>query len=267
MNNELLRRPRRVGQVAQPKARYFDRHRRFKWHAAWTIDAAARTAVHASGVVYDFAPGKGGDSLVPHGHACQSGAWHGKLRATSASRLSSSSARAHRICLEACQLFDESASHHCQDCSRDTRGGDYYMVNDDLWAEAHPQDVGMLCMSCLETRIGRPLDARDFTHFPVNAMNEKVRAIRRRDLGDSSPTAASDGAGGRSCVPGAGTGEIIAAFAPDMRDASSARRKETVANSLAENASSLAAAFEAPSLSLGFTALFSRHRDTGGVDL
>lgn len=139
MNNELLRRPRRVVQVAQSKARYFDQHRRFKWHAGWTIDAAARTAVHTSGVVYEFAPGKGGDSLVPHGHVCQSGAWHGKLRATSASHLSSSAARAHRICLEACQLFDESASHHCQDCSTDTRGGDYYMVNDDLWQWRTPR--------------------------------------------------------------------------------------------------------------------------------
>lgn len=266
MNNELLRRPRRVGQVAQPKARYFDRHRRFKWHAAWTIDAPGRTAVHTSGVAYDFSPGKGGDSLVPHGHTCQSGAWHGNLRATSALHLSSSSARAHRICLEACQLFDESASHHCQDCSTDTRGGDYYMVNDDLWAKAHPQDVGMLCMSCLETRIGRPLVAGDFTQFPVNAMNEKVRAIRQRDLGDSSPTAASDGGGGRSGTPGASPRDIIAAHAADMRAAASARRTRTADNSLVENASSLAAVFEAPSLSLGFTALFSRHRGTGGVD-
>lgn len=51
-----------------------------------------------------------------------------------------------------------------------------------------------------------------------------------------------------------------------MRAAASALRMGTVDISLAETASSLAPVLEAPSLSEGFTVLFSRHLSKGGVD-
>lgn len=57
----------------------------------------------------------------------------------------------------------------CVDCGVDTgEVHEYYMVADDLWAAAG--DVpGMLCIGCLETRLGRMLTRDDFTGAPVNA--------------------------------------------------------------------------------------------------
>jgi hypothetical protein len=59
----------------------------------------------------------------------------------------------------------------CVDCSVDTIDcSNYYIVWDDLWASARmtPQG-GMLCIPCLETRIGRELTPDDFeTDVPLN---------------------------------------------------------------------------------------------------
>ena len=32
---------------------------------------------------------------------------------------------------------------------------EYYMVTDEVWEAAWPQDRGMLCIGCLENRLGR----------------------------------------------------------------------------------------------------------------
>jgi hypothetical protein len=42
------------------------------------------------------------------------------------------------------------------------------MVHNALWLKANPQINGMLCIGCLENRIGRPLMQADFTDVPVN---------------------------------------------------------------------------------------------------
>lgn len=45
---------------------------------------------------------------------------------------------------------------------------EWYMVRDELWAEAGMKD-GFLCVGCLEARIGRPLNRLDFPDdLPVN---------------------------------------------------------------------------------------------------
>lgn len=59
----------------------------------------------------------------------------------------------------------------CLDCRRDT-SDEYYMVHDELWLEANPDDDGMLCVLCLEARLGRQLTAADFTDAPVNDTEE-----------------------------------------------------------------------------------------------
>jgi hypothetical protein len=53
----------------------------------------------------------------------------------------------------------------CVDCDADTLAiGHYYMVSNDLWASAGIEpDGGMLCLNCLEKRIGRRLTYDDFT--------------------------------------------------------------------------------------------------------
>lgn len=48
---------------------------------------------------------------------------------------------------------------------------EYYMVNDDVWAEAgmkQPDYSGQLCISCLEVRLNRELRSYDFSDFPIN---------------------------------------------------------------------------------------------------
>ena len=44
------------------------------------------------------------------------------------------------------------------------KAGQYYMVSDQLWSDAGmASSGGMLCLLCLEQRIGRPLVIADFT--------------------------------------------------------------------------------------------------------
>ena len=61
---------------------------------------------------------------------------------------------------------------HCLDCGVDTIDlGELYMVRDETWLAAHPKRDGMLCVSCLETRLGRKLITDDFTWCPLNLAN------------------------------------------------------------------------------------------------
>jgi hypothetical protein len=55
---------------------------------------------------------------------------------------------------------------HCVDCDTNTNAIDeYYMVHDVVW----PLDGnGMLCIGCLEARIGRRLKPADFTGAAIN---------------------------------------------------------------------------------------------------
>jgi hypothetical protein len=62
----------------------------------------------------------------------------------------------------------------CVDCGFDTLfGHEYYMVTDDVWLGAgmkksHKVGDGMLCIGCLEHRIGRQLVPEDFPNYPIN---------------------------------------------------------------------------------------------------
>jgi hypothetical protein len=61
----------------------------------------------------------------------------------------------------------------CWDCTVCTLCTDeYYMVDDELWYSATeeldtPTDI-MLCIGCLESRIGGKLTADDFPDLPIN---------------------------------------------------------------------------------------------------
>lgn len=58
----------------------------------------------------------------------------------------------------------------CVNCSVNTQDtNEYYMVHDELWSRAGMAPTGgMLCIGCLEQRLGRGLTAADFTDAPVN---------------------------------------------------------------------------------------------------
>ena len=62
----------------------------------------------------------------------------------------------------------------CADCGQATIGtrtapGEWYMVHDELWAQAGMEPCGgWLCIGCLERRLGRRLVPADFKAVPVN---------------------------------------------------------------------------------------------------
>ncbi len=57
---------------------------------------------------------------------------------------------------------------NCVDCGRCTKL-EHYFVNNDVWfTTAGMAEKGMLCVLCLETRIGRRLNADDFTDAWIN---------------------------------------------------------------------------------------------------
>ena len=59
---------------------------------------------------------------------------------------------------------------YCVDCNVNTLTiHEYYMVYDSVWEDSGLNKFdGMLCISCLEQRIGRRLQPDDFSNFPVN---------------------------------------------------------------------------------------------------
>ena len=67
----------------------------------------------------------------------------------------------------------------CLDCSENTaRLDEYYMVHRAVWSQAVPTGRGMLCIGCLESRLGRELTPTDFTDAPLNQIQNNLRSPR-----------------------------------------------------------------------------------------
>jgi len=78
----------------------------------------------------------------------------------------------------------------CVDCGKDTSGGEYYSVRNDVWAASGlAPNGGMLCLACLERRIERPLTGDDFTcMWPSGSAWQRhiaMRSITSRNDGKS----------------------------------------------------------------------------------
>lgn len=154
--------------VPRPKSSYD--YGAYGWHQAWSVNVVNREASHRSGLVFQFSCGAGGDARPPIGGRCPCGAWYGELRGGTAPLPSQYKEHVSiRLCLEALQIFSDMAAFACQDCPKDTLGGDYYMINNELWSRVHPNQAGMLCLPCLEKRVGRRLQLSDFTDAPINS--------------------------------------------------------------------------------------------------
>lgn len=68
----------------------------------------------------------------------------------------------------------------CLDCGLDTSEGEYYAVEDDVWLQSGLDlDGGMLCVGCLETRLGRTLVGADFKDAPIHWLS--VQSPRLQD--------------------------------------------------------------------------------------
>lgn len=68
------------------------------------------------------------------------------------------------------KVEEDWSEFNCVDCSVNTHFIDeYYMVDFDLWNSVMgSQNTGMLCIGCLEDRIGRKLTTEDFIDAPIN---------------------------------------------------------------------------------------------------
>ena len=76
------------------------------------------------------------------------------------------------------------SSFLCLDCGVDTGSIDqYYRVTNELWARVNPGGDGMLCIGCLEKRLGRELTPDDFPNGADRSSPKSERLLKR--LGDS----------------------------------------------------------------------------------
>ena len=79
---------------------------------------------------------------------------------------------------------------HCDDCSVGTVPiGEYYMVKAEIWEQAWPgrgkswhavPGHEILCIGCLEQRLGRKLTRTDFTDAPINDPSDRLSSRRLR---------------------------------------------------------------------------------------
>lgn len=77
----------------------------------------------------------------------------------------------------------------CLDCGQDTgKMREYYFVHTELWLTVVSSAKGMLCVGCLEKRLGRELTAVDFTGAYINRpdiFEHSARLIDRLTNGGS----------------------------------------------------------------------------------
>ncbi len=72
----------------------------------------------------------------------------------------------------------------CIGCGKDT-WNEYYMLYGRIWRRANPREKGMLCISCVEEKLGRKLTKKDFTKAPVNIASALRTAILKNRLSRS----------------------------------------------------------------------------------
>ena len=80
----------------------------------------------------------------------------------------------------------------CAKCGTDT-SKEYYMVHDVLWEEYGVDPL--LCVGCLEEKMGRQLWSGDFTHCALNVLNmgwEKSDRLLNRLTNSENPCQVRD---------------------------------------------------------------------------
>lgn len=72
----------------------------------------------------------------------------------------------------------------CLDCGASTLElREYYMLENPVWLEANPADDGMLCIGCVEERLGRRLRPDDFMPIEMNRSERHSERLSARILG------------------------------------------------------------------------------------
>jgi len=71
------------------------------------------------------------------------------------------------------------AKWKCLDCRVDTGHiGEHYFINTSTWLAIVGSNKGMLCIGCLETRLGRKLNRADFPDVYINSLKDGAKSIR-----------------------------------------------------------------------------------------
>lgn len=71
----------------------------------------------------------------------------------------------------------------CLDCGVDTgRIKEHYFIKTDLWLSVVDSKKGMLCIGCLEKRLGRPLVKADFTNSYINSPRFEPKSQRLMEI-------------------------------------------------------------------------------------
>lgn len=67
----------------------------------------------------------------------------------------------------------------CLDCKIDTgKTHEHYFINTVTWLSVVQTTKGMLCVGCIETRLGRQLVAADFPQVSVNSPSYEPKSLR-----------------------------------------------------------------------------------------
>jgi hypothetical protein len=78
-----------------------------------------------------------------------------------------------------CINYYEGNPFICSDCGIDTnKNNEYYMVQDKIWKESKVPKKALLCIACLEKRLGRMLKKADFSDAPINWLPFIPRSAR-----------------------------------------------------------------------------------------
>jgi hypothetical protein len=77
----------------------------------------------------------------------------------------------------------------CRDCGVDVFDpNEYYMLLDSVWAQTGVEFLGgMLCVGCVEARLGRRLEPGDFSAAPINWPRPGLSARLLDRLGPTGP--------------------------------------------------------------------------------
>ncbi|MFH0244433.1 hypothetical protein ACGRHY_18915 [Streptomyces sp. HK10] len=67
----------------------------------------------------------------------------------------------------AVEAYQATQDWGCVDCRTDTRC-EYYHLRGEVWQAAGMGPKGLLCIGCLERRLGRRVSRADFTGVPIN---------------------------------------------------------------------------------------------------
>jgi hypothetical protein len=67
----------------------------------------------------------------------------------------------------------------CLDCNEDTSElKEHYFIHTELWLSVANSIKGMLCIGCLEERLGRKLTKDDFTSATINSPRYEAKSQR-----------------------------------------------------------------------------------------